>query len=643
MTRTWMSRTLLFSVVLFISSALQAGEKTQPFAEIMPDGTIMCAEVSSLNQWSKDFDQTALAHIMGEPEIRQFLAGPFAHISFILKKAAEARQQEQGAQPQPAPQPAEGQAGPNAFSTLLRGLNELAHGPFGVAVRFSPEDAQMNRQPAVLVMVGLGDSKDIEATNNTAANLLEKLLKDWKVEALTINDYQNSKLISITVEDKGQRRNLVTLTLHKGRLFVSNDQKFCTQAIDGMAGTLAKKLSDSEAYKNCGLRGDEHLVAFLDVAGLQKALGAVPRPDPAAINQMDDFFVLAGLNKAIAVAWSLRMNGPAFESRTAIFTEGERAGLLGTLDTEALSTEALKFCPKETPIAAGFRLRQDRVLPFLRNAIKAMRGPQGLEDFNAVEKQLNTEFGKDLDKELQAAFGNELVVASYANFDSSGPVGAAAAFGASLSIKDAKRADELLGQILTRIAAKNDPAGLASNVLREVDHGGTKLRYLLLPKIGGFVELAPAFAIHENRLLMAMDVQTLKRSLRVVKEGPSLLDSEQYKKGLSEVGGKLGPMFSYVDWGFMYRSAFNFTTSTIKLIAPTDILREIGIDLNLLPSTDTVTRHLFPGVSIAQIAPNGVTMISRSPLPSLEVLSPPLAAVSSVFASFRPFVIPEKK
>jgi len=145
---------------------------------------------------------------------------------------------------------------------------------------------------------------------------------------------------------------------------------------------------------------------------------------------------------------------------------------------------------------------------------------------------------------------------------------------------------------------------------------------------------------------MTMDVPSLKRAMKTLKEGKdgkSLHSAEIFKTALAQTGGNMGPMFSYVDWAYVYKAGFNLTTTTLKLIAPTDVLREIGINMNLVPSTETVAQHLFPGLSVAQITPNGIVLISRSPLPSLEVLSPPLAAVTAVFASFRPFTAPEKK
>ncbi|HYF50043.1 MAG TPA: DUF3352 domain-containing protein, partial [Planctomycetota bacterium] len=541
----------------------------------------------------------------------------------------------------PAPPP----QGPNAVTSFFNIMGEVAPGPFAVAVRFSPEDAKAKRQPAVAVLLGVATDANVEAYSNVGPAVLADLLKRMKVETLAVTEYGDAKLISVTVEDKGARKDVFTLTLLKGRLLVSTDAEFTKQILDGLSGKLPKRLSDNQTYKNTGLLGDEHLIAYLDVVGLKAALGAAPKPDPAVPNQLDDFFVLAGLNKSIAVAWSLKMRGPAFESRTAIFSEGEREGLLGTLDDAPLSPEAMHVCPPNTPLAAGFRIRPDKVSSFLRNVVKAVRGPKGLEEFNAMQQQINKELGKDIEQELRTHFGNEFVIASLPS-DGTAALGQISAFVAALTVKDEKKADELLSQVLTRQAAKIDPKGNAANVLTELDFDGKKIRFLQLPAIAGIIELSPSFVITNNRLLVTMDVPTLKRAMKTLKEGAagkSLHDAEIFKKALADTGGNMGPMFSYVDWAAVYKTGFQLSTTALRLVAPTDVLREIGINMNLVPSTDTVAQHLFPGLSVAQITPNGIVLTSRSPLPSLEVLSPPLAAVTAVFASFRPFMAPAEK
>jgi hypothetical protein len=270
------------------------------------------------------------------------------------------------------------------------------------------------------------------------------------------------------------------------------------------------------------------------------------KPLPDAPNQIDDFFVLAGLNKSIAVAWSLRMNGTAFESRTAIFSKGEREGLLGTLDEEPLTAGSIKSIPQGTPFAVAFRLRQPKILPFVRQAVKALQGPKGLEHFDEVERQLSAEMGRDLDKELQAALGGEVALSSVAGSELVSPLSALSAATMSLSVKDAAKADELLGQLLTRYAKS---AGQGAEV-KETEFDGVKIRYLPGRKMAGVVDISPAFAIADSHLLIALDVPALKKSMNILKNGPSLADGEIFKTNLNAVGGKLGPMFSYVDWAF---------------------------------------------------------------------------------------------
>jgi hypothetical protein len=57
--------------------------------------------------------------------------------------------------------------------------------------------------------------------------------------------------------------------------------------------------------------------------------------------------------------------------------------------------------------------------------------------------------------------------------------------------------------------------------------------------------------------------------------------------------------------------------------------------LNPLPGSQAVASNLCPGLSLVRVTNNGVFLASRSPVPSIEVLTPPLAGVTAVLASFR--------
>lgn len=628
---------LAFAVVSFVSMAAD-GDPTPATADILPEGTIMYAEVAPCSQWSKDFARTSLAQIFAEPEVRQFLAGPFSQVSNLIKKATPLAEPPKASEGEPSkPSPVN-----NAVNSVLDVLNQFTPGPFVVAVRFSPDDALAGRPPAVAIMLGVAPGKPDSAANLIPA-LLDTVLKNFKVESMAVSDYQNNSLITIKRTAANGHEISAAMTVHNGHLILASDDSLCKQIIDGMAGTLAKKLSDNETYKNTGLTGREHLIAYLDIAGLKSALGAMAKPPPDQPNQLDDFFLLSGLNKSIAVAWSLEMNGPSFESRTAIFTTGEREGLLGMLDSQPVSIDGLKVCPKGAPLAAGFRIRDDRLMSFFRSLARAVQGQKGMDTLNMAVTKLSTDLNRNLEKEVPKIFGNEIVLTSLAGSEATSPMGAASAFAVSVSIQDNEKAEELLGQMLNQIA-KADPERPADETLKEVEYDGVKIHYLTTRKVAGIVDFSPSFTIYRNRLLAALDVPMLKRAMNVLKGNDSLANSEPFTAALKETGGRMGPAFSYVDWGYMYNTAFNLGTTALRVVAPADLLREIGVDMNLLPEAETVSNHLFPALSVAQTTPSGIIMLSRSPLPSIEVLAPPLAAVSAVFATFKPFLIaPDKE
>jgi len=626
--------------------AVQAAPAAQQLstAEILPEGTIILTEIKPWAQWSKDFSQTAVARIFAEPEMREFLAGPLARISELIKRLRHAPA---AAPVPPAPAPGAAPAAPpaapavpaapeekkteepGACACALDFLSDFTPGPYAVAVRYSAEDAVAKRAPAMAIIIGAKEDKNLDMLSS----LLPPLLDNLKFKALTASFYKTpngdtAQLLIATLAEK----NLV-LALHRNRLVLSNEILFCQQIMDGLSGALEKKLSASAPFKNCGLAGDEHLVAFLDVAGLKAALGAAENAGEVH-TKLDSIFTLAGLSQTGAAAWSLKLNGPVFESRTAIFSKGERTGLLGALAEEGLSAEALKVCPQNTPFATGFRVRSDRVMPFLCDAIKTIHGQKALDDFIAAEAQWNKEAARDLEKEVRATFGNEFVVASLAGQENAGPLGTLSAFVVSLSVQDMQKAENLLDQVLTLVAAKQDPKGNAANVLKDLSFEGKKIRYMVTPRLLGLIEFSPAFVLQDNRLLMALDVPTVKRAMLLLKEGSALDSSPAFKAALESAGGNLGSMFNYVDWAAIYKAGFGLATNALKF-APADLLNQVGLDLNRAPTTEAVTRHLVPGLSIARVSSKGVVVSSRSPLPSLEVVMPPLAAITAVVASFR--------
>lgn len=128
-------------------------------------------------------------------------------------------------------------------------------------------------------------------------------------------------------------------------------------------------------------------------------------------------------------------------------------------------------------------------------------------------------------------------------------------------------------------------------------------------------------------------MQTLK-SVLLAQKTACLANSEKFKAALAPAGGRPGAVMLYVDWGQVYALAFNMGAKAMKLLGTTEALNKLGIDINMLPSPESVTKHLFPSLAVAQTTPGGLVLTSRGPLPSAEVLAPPISAIASAIAAF---------
>ncbi len=619
---------LLSALVLCVGAGVWAGEMPPPLpsaAEMLPEGTVLYVQIAPWSKWSSDFSHTSLSQIFTEPEVRTFLAGPFERLTQVLNQTLVPAPQA-GTAPTPATPAPE----THRLQSVVSAINEWAPGPCTVAAKFSAADAQAKRPVAVAVVLGLGHEPDVSFVTSLADLALR-----GKATWLSVTDYDQTRIFAVQLISNGVAR-AYALAVDKGQLVVSNDPDFAKQILDGLEGKQQKKLSDAAAYKASGLSGTEQLTAYLDVAGLQAALDGSAARTAEQQQQRNDFFALAGLNKSSALFLGLRMNGSAFESRTAVFSTGARTGLLSLLHETPLSAEALKVCPQNAVFATGLRVRPEQLRPFIRNIAGAIHGSKGQANWDEFEKQLNTELGADLNTEFQSAFGNELVVVCLAGEKDSGPYGPLSAVVGSLPVQDATKAEKIVKQLLTHAATRLDPKGNAANVLKSVDFEGLKIQYLTPPPMGAVIQLAPAFVLLPNRLLAAPDVLTLKRAISIVQNGPYLADSEAFKSAIGQAGGETGSMFEYLDWAQVYRGSFSRLTETLRWLEPMGVLSQVGVDLNLLPSTDSVAKHLFPAVTVAHVLPDGVVFLGRSPLPSLSVLTPPAMAISAVINSIQP-------
>jgi len=75
-------------------------------------------------------------------------------------------------------------------------------------------------------------------------------------------------------------------------------------------------------------------------------------------------------------------------------------------------------------------------------------------------------------------------------------------------VRDAAKAQELMVSLMRKVAAERGADANPDEALRIIDFAGAKLMYLNPPR--GFTGLSPVFAVAADRLIVALDMQTLK-------------------------------------------------------------------------------------------------------------------------------------
>lgn len=588
--------TLALSVALLSHGAWAGDQAPRDPAAFLPQDTILLAKVAMWQEWSKAWDQTSLAGIGQEAELKAFLSGPLNRLQELVSGKVAA---------------AAGDLAPSVVSSFLNTLGDLAPGPIVVALCYSEQDVAAKRAPAVAVILGTRDASKITNFVQVICNLFaQNVVKQEQYGGADLLILQSEKL-------------QMAVTFHKGQLIVTTRPELCKQIVDGLAGTLAKKLSDNEAYQACKLAGDEHQSMFLDIAALRQVLSLQAA---ARGEQAKDLLAEAGLKDLRAVAWSLRMNGKAFESRMAVLAAGQRAGWLAALDAQPMQAEALKVCKPGCSFALGARVQADRLLTILE---ELMRRTTSKEEFARFQAAVNKGGADKLKQDLAGAFGGDLVVTNYTGKEGAPPGALMTGIG-TLSVTDAGKAEAVMTDLMKRLAAERGEAK-AEEVLKVIPFENAKLLYLDAPK--GYAGLGPVFGLTPNRLVVALDMQTLKAAVRGL-SAPGLEATPAFQDSLKAVGGDLGSVFVFIDYGELYASVFSLGATALKFVGSVAPLREIGVDLNLLPSTEAVTRHLFPSLAVLRASDKGATVISHGPLPSPEVLAPPVAAIAAIVATF---------
>lgn len=562
--------------------------------KVLPPETLFFYCCASWPKWKGAWKRSIPALILQEKEVQRFFKEPFQR---LRKKIGFS--------------PAGAGGGEVQAPTWVDNLLKAVPGPCLIAASSPPGGGEGAAMPTFVVVVGLGEglAGQLRTVNSVLHGVASQLVKSdlgASLKAVATTEYSDTKLLSLKYGKYG----LTTAIF--GRLLIftfgedKNDVALCKTVIEGLANPAnAGNLGASKDFRGMKLVGDRLESCWFNVAALHRRLF----PDKGEVSTER---LPVQVVKQVGFAWSVKKNG-ALTTTTALQGEGGPAAKI--LSGESLSEEALRLCPTGTTFVAAVRVQKGGLRALIKRMCrKVPRGKLARHYRLMSDRVKSPKIAAQLDK-FFAALGEEVVLTS---LPGAWPFGRGDMV-LGVTLDNSEKAAAELKMLLELSAAKHEGARVVSS-----EYDGVTLSWL--KKARG---TSPVCAVAHGRFLLAGNVETMRRALKTLKGGPYFKPAPEF--------GKPGTGFIYVDWAALYHLKYEAVLKGLRWLDEfTGLLSRWGVDLNLMWPEEVVSRHLTPGILKIQRTKRGVLLVGNGPLPTPEVIGPPLGIFIEMCRAFFP-------
>ena len=274
---------------------------------------------------------------------------------------------------------------------------------------------------------------------------------------------------------------------------------------------------------------DEQLSFYLDVPAVQKAVAAIaPRSTVGTTTQpadrsyrdlsADEMLRALGLSKVRAVAGATTAAGKQLVSRTKIFSAAPYKGVMTAFAGKALTDADLAHVPADADIVLAYNISAARAWKELRRIVRRF-DPSAEQEMREGLGQLGTLFGVSLEDDILANLGDTWVVSSAASQGGS-PTGTVL----TIELKDADALARTIAKIEMAAKLKNmlgnggrdddedeDDEPRPRPGIRKLKAGDTEVHYVVSGE--SFMPVTPAWAVHKNKLYVALFPQVIKSAI----------------------------------------------------------------------------------------------------------------------------------
>jgi len=451
--------------------------------------------------------------------------------------------------------------------------------------------------PPIVPMPGMLLALEAGQNRQKIADHVERLLGMAGGEVVRGSfDYKGRRIEKIS--PPGSRFLSICWTWVDDVLLVGLNKYFLERAIDCHEASGRGSLAQDAGFRRaCGkVAGADVVQLYVNVNGFRSKLGPLMPPE------FLDLAGLFGVSSVNGLYVALKTEGSIGKEVIYLDAPGEKTGLLKILAPGASPMKALEYAPRDT--AYFLSLKIDPVGAF-REAEKLAGAvePGAVGEIRQGLARANQELGFDILGDFAASLGGEISLFAWT------PAGGAPlpSFALLVGLEDRRKFESCLETILAKAGS-----GLEK---KSLPFEGTEIRYFQIPG----VPVVPSYMATDDGLLVASAPNIVKELVQRRKRGDETLarNPEFVAARKAMVGG--ASLFEYLDVrpfvGMVYGMA------SMALPGLSQQMQGIPIDFALLPTTDTITRHLSPTLGGYVADKDGLLLESRGPLATGALLA----------------------
>ena len=380
-----------------------------------------------------------------------------------------------------------------------------------------------------------------------------------------------------------------------GYFIVAVGEGTAQDVVDRMAGAAPDWLNElREAHPV----EREMTLAHINVAGILERIHPIAlQKDPEAWQKLETL----GITCIQAVHCRTGLDGEGLQHTAHLVTDGQRRGLLALLPHKPLGKRDLQLIPNDALMALAARVDAKEVF----EEILRIAGQMDRRARDEVEEglwQAETRLGVNVKEDILGSL-DDVWVAFLPGGDAFTSWTSAAA---AVRVKDAERLRGAISK-LTDLAGKELPPDRRRGVtIRQTEFEGKTIYYVNV--VGEPFPFAPAWCVSDEWLIVGLMPQTVRSALQRQPE-ESLADLPIIQKVLDQPDGS--SVISYQDTPKLVKSFYPFVQMFARGMSGELQKEGIDVDISLLPSVDTIVRHLRPNVGTFKHTGKGFECTNR--------------------------------